>query len=129
MDWLNNLATFLKQKMKDNKLTILQLSKLAGVPLTTLRKICDCERHPRMENILKLADFFECSIDEMLGLSDPSPTEQQYTKLTLEEMESNLRNFINTLLETNNMTLYQLGVKIGCSEDAFRAFLKKGGKS
>lgn len=126
MDWFSNLRNFLHQKMEEQQLTIRQLSNKSAIPLTTMRKLYDGERYPRLETIVKLADFFGCSIDEMLGINSISSTKgQKYTKLTSEELRINLINFINNLLEKQNITLYQLGVKIGCSEDAFRSFLKK----
>ncbi|WP_375326684.1 helix-turn-helix domain-containing protein [Candidatus Tisiphia endosymbiont of Nemotelus uliginosus] len=126
MDWFSNLRNFLHQKMEEQQLTIRQLSNKSAIPLTTMRKLYDGERYPRLETIVKLADFFECSIDEMLGINSSSSMKgQKYTKLTSEELRVNLINFINNLLEKQNITLYQLGVKIGCSEDAFRSFLKK----
>ncbi|WP_341763508.1 helix-turn-helix transcriptional regulator [Candidatus Tisiphia endosymbiont of Beris chalybata] len=130
MDWFSNLRNFLQQKMEEQKLTVSQLSNKSAIPMTTIRKLYEGERYPRLETIVKLADFFECSIDEMLGISPPSAEKgQKYTKLSSEELRINLTNFINNLLEKQNITLYQLGVKIGCSEDAFRSFLKKGNNS
>ncbi len=125
MDWFENIKEFLTAKMKDKGLKVGKLSDASEVPETTMRKMLD-GRRPEIKNIIKLANYFDCSIDEMLGRKEfVSSEKQQYTPLSKEELSSNLRSFINKELVKNGLTQSELGKKLGFSEDAFRPFLKE----
>lgn len=69
-DWVHNLQEFLKQKMEEQQLTLPALSARSGISRTTLQQMYNGKRSPRIDKIVKLADFFECSIDEMLGINN-----------------------------------------------------------
>jgi plasmid maintenance system antidote protein VapI len=125
MGWFENIKEFLITKMKDAGLKVGKLAEAAEVPETTMRKMLD-NRRPEIKNIIKLANYFDCSIDEMLGRKEfDSSEKQQYTPLSPEELSANLRGFINKELVKNSLTQSELGKKLGFSEDAFRPFLKE----
>jgi len=125
MGWFENIKEFLTTKIKDEGLKVGKLAEAADVPETTMRKMLD-NRRPEVKNIIKLANYFNCSIDEMLGRKEfESGEKQQYTPLSPEELSANLRGFINKELVRNSLTQSELGKKLGFSEDAFRPFLKE----
>lgn len=60
-------AKNLREMRKQHKLT---QKALADILNTTNSSVCDweCERsEPNLENLVKLADYFETSIDDLLG--------------------------------------------------------------
>jgi DNA-binding XRE family transcriptional regulator len=125
-DWTDNIREFLNKKMAQRELSVVALADCTGVALTTMRGILTGNRRPEIKNIVKIADYFNCSIDEMLGRSDfPSSNNKQYVKLSLEELSINLRNFIKGELEKRGLNQYQLGRNIGRSDDAIRHFLRE----
>ncbi|WP_375333483.1 helix-turn-helix domain-containing protein [Candidatus Tisiphia endosymbiont of Xenochironomus xenolabis] len=125
MGWFENIKDFLNKKMKEEGLKVGQLAEASDVPETTMRKMLD-NRRPEIKNILKLADYFKCSVNELLGREEfDSGEKQQYAKLSPEELSANLRSFINKELVKNDLTQSELGKKLGLSEDALRPFLKE----
>ncbi|MCC8398625.1 MAG: helix-turn-helix transcriptional regulator [Rickettsia endosymbiont of Labidopullus appendiculatus] len=126
MDWSENIKDFLAEELKKRGLKVSELAGHASIPPTTMRGMLE-NRRPEIKNIIKLANYFDCSIDEMLGRKEfISSEKQQYAQLSPEELSGNLKNFINKELDKNNLTQYELGSKIGRSDDAVRPFLKEG---
>lgn len=127
MGWFENIKEFLTTKMKEEQLkTTSELANRAGIPQTTMREMLG-NRRPEVKNIIQLANSFECSIDEVLGRKEFGFDEKQkYTPLSPEALSANLKSFINKELVKNNLTQYELGSRIGRSNDAVRPFLKEG---
>ncbi len=126
MGWSENIKDFLAEELKKRGLKVGELAEHAGIPPTTMRGMLE-NRRPEIKNIVKLANYFDCSVDEMLGRKEfVSGEKQQYAQLSPGELSGNLKNFINKELVKNNLTQYELGSKIGRSDDAVRPFLKEG---
>lgn len=126
IDWTDNIREFLNKKMKQGGLTIVVLAERTGVALTTMRGILTGSRRPEIKNIVKIAHYFNCSIDEILGRTGfPNSGNKQYINLSLEELSINLRNFIKDELKRRGLNQYQLGRNIGRSDDAIRHFLRE----
>ncbi len=125
MGWIENIREFLGNKMEEKQLKASDLAELTGIPPTTMRGMLD-NRHPEIKNIIKLANYFDCSIDEVLGRKEfESQEKQEYMQLSPEALSANLKSFINEKMNKNQMTQYELGSKIGRSEDSVRPFLKE----
>ncbi|WP_341756400.1 MULTISPECIES: helix-turn-helix transcriptional regulator [unclassified Candidatus Tisiphia] len=126
MGWSENIKDFLAEELKKRGLKVSELAEHAGIPQTTMRGMLE-NRRPEIKNIIKLANYFDCSIDKMLGREEfVSSEKQQYAQLSPEELSANLKSFINKELVKNNLTQYELGSKIGRSDDAVRPFLREG---
>lgn len=128
MAWTVNLQKFLQRKMDEEKIKSNVLADRIGIPLTTFRAILNLTRKPEMKNIIKIADYYECSIDDLLNKKGKFSTKNkgEYTKLSLEELSSNLRSFIKKEMAERGLNQYQLGRAIGHSDDALRHFLREG---
>lgn len=57
----------LKKKRKQKKLTQVELAEKIGVSTRTISQYEENNRFPRKETLKKLADFFECTIDELIS--------------------------------------------------------------
>lgn len=57
----------LKKKRKQKKLTQIELAEKIGVSTRTISQYEENNRFPRKETLKKLADFFECTIDELIS--------------------------------------------------------------
>lgn len=66
------IKEFLTEKLEGNNLTRRALAEGAEIPYTTISRIMTAEVengrafNPEIETILKLADYFNCSIDEVV---------------------------------------------------------------
>lgn len=68
----------LKKLRKKHKLTQPEFAKKINVGKSTVAMWETGDRHPDHDTIRKIADFFECTSDFLLGLSDhPHYTKQQ----------------------------------------------------
>ena len=61
------LANNLKELRKQNKLTQLELTKILGLNKTTIANIESRGMQPSLPDLIKLADFFNVSIDILVG--------------------------------------------------------------
>ncbi|WP_341755094.1 helix-turn-helix transcriptional regulator [Candidatus Tisiphia endosymbiont of Ptychoptera albimana] len=125
MGWFENLKEFLRNKMEEKQLKASDLAGLAGIPITTMRGMLS-NRRPEIKNIIKLANYLDCSMDGMFGRQKfVSGEKQQYAQLSLEELSDNLKSFITDKMNKNQMTQYELGLEVSGSPDGFRAFLRE----
>ncbi len=95
-----NFAENLNDLMLDNNLSVKTFSEKLGLNMSECYKYLRNEYLPCLANIIKIADYFECSIDYLLGLE-----ESNYLKF------SHTPPFDRTfakLLEDKNLTRYQL---------------------
>lgn len=127
MKYTTQVQKFLKNKLKLHKLERKEFAKIIDIPYTTVTKIINSKsRYAELITILKIANYFQCSIDTVLGRKDYVLLhEQEFNNLTLENISNNLRNFINTKLVTQNLNPYKLGVIIGFSQEVIPSFLKQ----
>lgn len=124
-NWTDNIKDFLHKKMQEEKLSISQLARLTDIPGTTMREMLN-NRRPEIKNIVKIADYFNCSIDEIL-FNKPSSEGFKYRKLSLPELSANLKSFVINKLIQYNINQYNLGRIIGHSDDVVRRFLREDG--
>ena len=75
---------FLIEKLEQNNLSRLDLAKGADIPYTTISRIMTAktengrEFYPAIETILKLADYFNCTIDEVIKRAAANGVEKFY---------------------------------------------------
>lgn len=99
MNIMTNFAETLKELMTDNQLKSEKLAKLIGTSGGSIRRWCEGALSINLTNLLKLTDFFKCSIDYLVGRSEiylsyiPQPYLSFY---------DNLKN----ILTLNGMTMY-----------------------
>lgn len=61
------IAQRIKDSMKNEKLTQLQLAKAIGVGQSSVSDWLNSKSEPSIDNLWKLADFFDVSIDFLVG--------------------------------------------------------------
>lgn len=64
---LSEFAEILESLMLEKELNASKLSKEVGINVSSISRYLRSERAPTVENIVKLADFFECSVEFLLG--------------------------------------------------------------
>ena len=69
--------TFVKRLLElldENDITQIELAKRIGITNVTISRYIGGERKPRIEIVVKMAEFFHVSTDYLLGLSDVRET-------------------------------------------------------
>lgn len=61
------IAQRIKDSMKNEKLTQVQLAKAIGVGQSSVSDWLNSKSEPSIDNLWKLADFFDVSIDFLVG--------------------------------------------------------------
>lgn len=101
---MNNITEIFSQNLSDllfdNILSVKTFSEKLGFNLSECYKYLRKEYLPCLANIIKIADYFECSIDYLLGLEEAN-------NLKFSQTPPFDRTF-GKLLEDKNLTRYQL---------------------
>ena len=61
------IAQRIKDLMKSEKLTQMQLTRALGVGQSSVSDWINAKSEPSIENLWKLADFFDVSVDYLIG--------------------------------------------------------------
>ena len=86
--------------------TIKEVSKDTKIKLQKLYKLCENERYPTFKICILLCNYFNCSIDYFIGLSD------SFEKKNIYDEKKFIINYKN-LLKEHNLTHYTLSKKVG----------------
>jgi len=127
MTLASNIQIFLKQKLKEHNLRKKDFAKASAIPYSSVITLISAGKiYPDLKNILKIANYFNCSIDEVLGRKEIIFSEKtHFIDLSLDDINNNLKNFLNDKLLKHSLKAYQLGKICGFSEDVIVQFLKK----
>lgn len=118
-----NLSKFserLSELMFDAHYNGLTLSQKLGCGYNTIYRYLQCQRTPTVEMVVTLADFFNCTVDYLLGLEESSlidkfdkcpPFQERFAKL----------------LEESDITQYKLEKKTNISHSTM-GYWKNGQK-
>jgi transcriptional regulator with XRE-family HTH domain len=121
----NKLQMFLKKKLED-KLKRKEFIESSGIPKSTVSKIINAShRTSDLKTILKIADYFNCTIDKVLKRKNDLPKNINISKLPFDEINSNLRKFLKDRLSNLSFNSYELSKNCGLSPDAIRHFIRK----
>jgi transcriptional regulator with XRE-family HTH domain len=120
------LQKFSKQKFEELNLKRKDFIKDTGISLTTTSQIFNADlRNPNFNTILKMANYFNCSLDEVTGRDMGStPAPQNYADLSQDQINRNLQNFINDKLQATGLNQYQLGRKLGFNHNILYNFMQ-----
>lgn len=100
MDILSKLSERLKEVMFDRGLNAPALSKLIDIKSNTITRYLKGTSYPNFEKFILLIDFFHCSADFLLGLSDDPRYQANYLPVPLF-----CENF-RSVLQENNLSQY-----------------------
>lgn len=69
---MGNYRQIFAQNLKElmGNMTVSELARKVDIPQPTLSRYLLCQREISLENLIKLADFFEEDIDILLGRKD-----------------------------------------------------------
>ncbi len=128
MTLVKEIQQFLRSKFVELKLTRKEFSKQSGIPYNNITSILnEVNSSPQMYNILKIANYFNCSIDEVVGrnqyISFPNTESPEFCRITPSDIISNIKKFLIDKAEKQNLNLYKLGLDIGFSTHSLHGFV------
>jgi transcriptional regulator with XRE-family HTH domain len=121
-----NLQNVLRIKFQEKKLKRKDFISQSGINPTTTNKIIGGNfRNPSLKTLLKLANYFNCHLDEVIGRDKKYYTvfTNNYKKLTEDEINTNLKKLIKDKIQETGLSAFQLAIRIGCSQNTIFNFL------
>lgn len=115
-----NLSVFaerLSDLIFDNNEIARNIAKEVGIGKTTIYEYLSGNKMPTLINLVKLADYFNCSTDYLLGL-EPEQFEQSFNKC------KSFSERFNEVLTQLNVTRYKLEQLTGIAESALYYWAK-----
>lgn len=120
MNILSKLSDTLKELLTIREITEQSLAEETGIPLSCISLYVRGLQAPYIDALVKLADYFNCSVDYLLGRTD------KYTEKFFKACPPFKQRF-NELLEENKCTTYKSFQKSDISKSSFYEW--KRGKS
>ncbi|MFW6312168.1 MAG: helix-turn-helix domain-containing protein [Nanoarchaeota archaeon] len=116
------MATFserLKNLRKENNITLKQLADDLNTTKSTLSRYENNKREPKAYLIKKIANYFNVSVDYLLGITEETSTTDEFKKNILKDPElsqlineltqrKELKTAINKLKKLNTKTIKQI---------------------
>ncbi|MCC8371758.1 MAG: helix-turn-helix domain-containing protein [Rickettsia endosymbiont of Pseudomimeciton antennatum] len=126
------IQEFLKRKFNELNLKRKEFARNSGIPYSTVINITKGLRlNIDISNILKIANYFKCSMDEVVGRNNYALSyrkTQVFFDLSPKDVSTNLREFIKRKSEQQKFNIYVLSKNIGYNEETLHKFVKNDSK-
>ena len=106
---MSNLSENLKDLMEEAEIKAPALAQATGIDSSTILTLLRGDGLPYVDTLVKLADYFRCSIDYLLGLTDQLSEEEFKQRPPFPEQ-------LTFLLNHFKVTKYRLEKQTGLSE-------------
>ena len=116
MNILSAFSEKLHELMIENNLNTVGLQKATGCTNSNISKWLNCKKSPKIESLIILADFFDCSIDYLCGRSDNSQKAEK-SNLTFQKR-------LFELINSSGKKVYSISKEIGMPNSQIYKFLK-----
>jgi len=117
MDYLSIFVDIINDYLVKENITINQFSKRINVAERAVAKWMSMDYFPKIECVIKISDYFNCSIDYLFGLTNST----SFTRINNQVSFSN--RFIS-LLKQNNITAYKVAKECHIGESAISKWNK-----
>ncbi|MCC8372348.1 MAG: helix-turn-helix transcriptional regulator [Rickettsia endosymbiont of Pseudomimeciton antennatum] len=128
MTLVKEIQKFLRLKFEELKLTRKTFSKESGIPYNNITSILNgLSSSTQMYNILKIANYFKCSMDEVVGrnqyISLPNTKSLEFYEIIPSDITSNIKRFLIDKAKKQNLNLYKLSMDIGFGNNSLNNFV------
>lgn len=119
------LQKFFKLTIQEKKIKRKEFQESTNIDVSTTNNIVNGRcRNPTLMTLVKIADYFNCSIDEVIGRNKKYYlSSQNYKNLTNDYMMNSLKEFIQHKLTETNLSKIQLAKTIELSKKYSLNFL------
>ena len=105
----------LRKLRKEKGITQKELAKLVGLSQQSINKYENTASEPDIKNLIALADFFDTSVDYLVGNSEIRHKIEEVTEYTMNNAEikvmENYRGLDNNVRDLFSQTLAALNIK------------------
>ncbi|KJW01822.1 helix-turn-helix family protein [Rickettsia endosymbiont of Ixodes pacificus] len=124
MDVANNIKIFLTEKLHQFKINRKEFAGLVGISYHTICQIFHNRTNPSIVTIIKIANYFNCSIDEIIGRKNYiSQNEYRTIDVVLDSWNIYLKDFIQKKLSNDNINPYKFSENIGFDHETIVKFI------
>ena len=117
MDILSKLSKRLKELMDEAEIKTPALGEAIHTEPSAITKFLRAERMPSANTLVKLADYFNCTTDYLLGLSDVVDERKFQQCPPFSEQ-------IDILIAFSKKSQYRFGIEAELSDETFRRWRK-----
>lgn len=108
MALVHPIQEFLKRKFDELKLTRKDFVEQSNISYSTVTNVMQClKSNPTISNILKIADYFKCSMDEAVGrnkyISLLNVESLEFYKIIPSDITSNIKKFLIDKVNKQNV--------------------------
>lgn len=118
---MNNFVEHIKNYCLENNLSLKQLAKLVKIQDSLLYKYVNGMSIPTINNLVKLSNFFGCSLNYLVGLDENPKLEKLCKSYKKKEF---FNRYVN-LLKKNNTSHYNVSKELNFAMSSFGTW-KKG---
>jgi transcriptional regulator with XRE-family HTH domain len=129
MSLAHEMQNFLKRKLEEMNLKRKAFAEDSGIPYPTVCKTINAaNRNVELRTVLRLAKYFHCSLDEVMGRDNFANTAQRNFKdISVDEISSKLKNYIKHEMSKNSLSPYQLAKNCDLGETTIYEYIKDNG--
>lgn len=129
MPLAHEMQNFLKRKLGEMGLKRKAFAADSGIPYPTVCKAINASnRNVELRTVLRFANYFHCSLDEVVGrdsLAKPAP--QNFRDVSVDEISSRLKNYIKQEMGKRSLSPYQLAKNCDLGETTIYEYIKDNG--
>jgi transcriptional regulator with XRE-family HTH domain len=112
-----NFSECLKELMTENNLNKLSLSQNSAIPASMLSRFLKYPISPSLTTLIKLCDYFKCTVDFIVGLTDFN----DYSKI---KNELNFAKKLDFIISDKKLSCYKIAKDIKISDSQFSKWRK-----
>ncbi|MGU9986990.1 MULTISPECIES: helix-turn-helix domain-containing protein [unclassified Rickettsia] len=125
MSVVQNIRKFLQTKFEIDASLRQKLIKEGGVPSSVVSGLINERKvNPNLISIVKIADYFDCSIAIVLGNDKYNNKKFVYKKLTQDQISNNLKNNISEVIKYKQIKPVDLAKNIGIAENSIKELIQ-----
>jgi transcriptional regulator with XRE-family HTH domain len=124
-----SIQKFLKKRFDNNAYNKKEFLSKSNISSSVLSKLINTSQlNPSFETILKIADYFQVSIDEVVGRNKYTMYHKSqkhiFKPMYIDDITNNLRLFIKEQLYILDMSVYDLEKNCGIGDSTIMHFIK-----
>ena len=121
LKFMNPFQECLQDLLNDYSISRKQLARAIGLNSSSVNAYFNIDNYPSIENAIKIADYFSCSLDYLFGFSD---TREIKFKINKENINKAFIANFEKLIKENNLSIAHTMRDLGMSEFNFYRWRK-----
>lgn len=124
---IEHIKTFLKSKLVEHKLDRKVFTQNSGIPYSTITHLLQgTQKNPSIITLVKIANYFHCSIDEIIGrdVYIHNLNDINYN-ISLENIDTYIRRFLLEQISLEKLNIYKLSRDLGFSNNVLHGYLHR----